>query len=743
MPDAHIRCKFFDDDGNPIGTGCRFGHKCRYVHPTDTDWSFATPHRGRATSDRPKNNRQGPTTDLGYSRPTSSHSEMQTQQDGGPLSGRSKWTASPTRTHQSSGSFSNSAGSGWGSSAWSNEPGPSSKPSEAPQQSLLGGWDSETAWDTSTKDSTSWNWGVPAQDSTSNGGSRAGSSSNPWGAWGTDTVQQSNVRTDEPKVPSFSQSTMNSPSILSATPVLSRLQKSGDRRGLTVDTSKRPSSPHKSTSDTISPSAHSTPRTPQDSEMRDNMLLASSSAPAPAARKFPLPTRIRPPLPTRLKQTSIATPSVVETTGNKPPPTPLSAPQDWTEIPLSSSITGRINQDDLASDASGSISQLATRDPMELHAKLIKEMMNAVSIRYRLLKAEDKKVKWREARASQCYQHSTPAAQKKLESTNQLYSEELGKLTKQLNSSLKMAVQYSDALNVHRDLIAKGLDTKKIILYTDELRDWVADLELPKRIFTARALVQQEKEQRDAFKRQKQEKVDTLRNSIYELELKATDIWDDFCHLQYIQPQRFREEFTIAKNAMEVENPGDTPDLEKMFADLGVGKERVEVVSNKTRALDGSLNEYMPKAQELQEQVKALEEEIADLRKKDQEIKAFRQTADAEIVQLEQWKTDDKQRLDQLSQQIEGLHKLPRPAPPPSINVDGLSPYINELVTAYVAKDIKPALDAIAEACERDVQLVKAEFDKLVEQVVVKTYDLVQMILRAHGWVPQIVPQPA
>lgn len=111
---------------------------------------------------------------------------------------------------------------------------------------------------------------------------------------------------------------------------------------------------------------------------------------------------------------------------------------------------------------------------------------------------------------------------------------------------------------------------------------------------------------------------------------------------------------------------------------------------------------------------------------------------------MEQWKTEDKERLDRLSQQIENLHKHPHPRAnvPPPITADDLSPYINDLVTAYVAKEIKPALDAIAGACERDNQLVKAELDKLVEQVVVKTYDLVQMSLRANGLIPRIVSHP-
>lgn len=132
-------------------------------------------------------------------------------------------------------------------------------------------------------------------------------------------------------------------------------------------------------------------------------------------------------------------------------------------------------------------------------------MTSAVLIRYRLLKAEDKKTKWRGARQSSCYHHSTPAAQKILESTNHQFSEALGKLNKQLNSSLKRVIQYSDALNTHKDFVAKGLDSQKILSYTDELRDWVASVELPRRMLATKVLIQQEKDEEETFRRRRRE----------------------------------------------------------------------------------------------------------------------------------------------------------------------------------------------------------------------------------------------
>ena len=118
-----------------------------------------------------------------------------------------------------------------------------------------------------------------------------------------------------------------------------------------------------------------------------------------------------------------------------------------------------------------------------------------------------------------------------------------------------------------------------------------------------------------------------LKSAIYELELKATDIWDDFCHLQYVQPGRFKKEFIAAGKALKQKSPDLMPDLEKTFTDLGVGKEKIELMSGAANKMDEKLNSHLPKVEQLREQIKSLENELADLRSKDKEIQDFRQQA--------------------------------------------------------------------------------------------------------------------
>ena len=132
-----------------------------------------------------------------------------------------------------------------------------------------------------------------------------------------------------------------------------------------------------------------------------------------------------------------------------------------------------------------------------------REITHAVLIRYDLINAEEQKDKWRRARQSSCYQHSTPAAQNILESTNHKYSEELAKLHKQLSLSLKLVVTYASDLNVHRESLGRGLDLRRIMIYTDSLRDWIVDLELPKRLFSVKSGIDSEKRRREAIKRQR------------------------------------------------------------------------------------------------------------------------------------------------------------------------------------------------------------------------------------------------
>lgn len=153
---------------------------------------------------------------------------------------------------------------------------------------------------------------------------------------------------------------MNSPRMLHASPALSRVQKNDRERGAGVSASEAISSS----------STQASTRAAQDVDMKDS-TQTTSSAPVPAPRKIPLPTR-RPLLPTRVKQSSTASSSVPEPTHNQQASlSPAIPPQDWSKIPLSGSITRRV-QDDVASDVSGPVSHLITRDPKELHEKLVK-----------------------------------------------------------------------------------------------------------------------------------------------------------------------------------------------------------------------------------------------------------------------------------------------------------------------------------------------------------------------------------
>lgn len=130
--------------------------------------------------------------------------------------------------------------------------------------------------------------------------------------------------------------------------------------------------------------------------------------------------------------------------------------------------------------------------------------MHAVIIRYGLLKAEERKEKWRNARGSACYQHSTPAAQKVLESTNQKLNEEISSLTKHLKAFLKEIIRCSDALNKHKGVLERGVDQKKILGYTNELRDWLGEVDLEKRLTFVKETIDHKRKEREALRNYKQ-----------------------------------------------------------------------------------------------------------------------------------------------------------------------------------------------------------------------------------------------
>lgn len=124
-------------------------------------------------------------------------------------------------------------------------------------------------------------------------------------------------------------------------------------------------------------------------------------------------------------------------------------------------------------------------------------------IRYKLLKIEEKKIKWRGARQSSSYHHSSPAAREILNRNSQDIADTIGILTKQLNSSLKKVIQYSDALNTHKQKLTKGLNSHNIMSYTSELRDWVVNVDLQRRLGDTKTFIRQREEENAAIKQRR------------------------------------------------------------------------------------------------------------------------------------------------------------------------------------------------------------------------------------------------
>lgn len=112
------------------------------------------------------------------------------------------------------------------------------------------------------------------------------------------------------------------------------------------------------------------------------------------------------------------------------------------------------------------------------------------------------------------------------------------------------------------------------------------------------------------------------------------------------------------------------------------------------------------------------------------------------LKRIEMRKRDDKAQLDQLFQKFQTLHQQSlHSQDDPSISsfeVDDLLPYSDALVTAYLMQEIKPALDAIVADVDTSRHVLADQLTKLTEQVVIRTYDMVQMTLKMNGLTLQL-----
>jgi len=103
---------------------------------------------------------------------------------------------------------------------------------------------------------------------------------------------------------------------------------------------------------------------------------------------------------------------------------------------------------------------------------------------------------------------------------------------------------------------------------------------------------------------------------------------------------------------------------------------------------------------------------------------------------------DDKAQLDQLFKKFQTLHQQsPHSQDGHSISsfeVDDLLPYSDALVAAYLMQEIKPALDTIVADVDTSRHVLTDQLTKLTEQVVIRTYDMVQMTLKMNGLTLQL-----
>jgi hypothetical protein len=111
-----------------------------------------------------------------------------------------------------------------------------------------------------------------------------------------------------------------------------------------------------------------------------------------------------------------------------------------------------------------------------------------------------------------------------------------------------------------------------------------------------------------------------MKNTVYELELKITDVSDGLRHLQVALPEHFQEEYIATEKLLEKEEyPGDVLAMERAFTEFSLREEAFHVVKEKIRGVDNKTLHQLPKFDNLREHIKALEEEVEDLRQKEKE----------------------------------------------------------------------------------------------------------------------------
>ncbi|KDR85696.1 hypothetical protein GALMADRAFT_132359 [Galerina marginata CBS 339.88] len=749
MPGPFPRCRGYDDDKNPVGKGCN-NPGCRFTHPDSSDWdrairksnNFASGPRqfGSSARNDPVRKPSGPWN--------SSHNANSTLL---PETGN-RWVTQA------------SSSSGIESRAPVNYPGKTVEPIVWPIEPSAKDSSTSGGWSTSGNEWTSSGGG--GWDSTGGGGwdSTGGSG---WQSSGDGEAASSGAAGGSggsaPSADSWTAGTTSS----GATGGWATSDSATTAFGVGNDNARDKNSEDKG-------------KQKADVTMRD---------PSPPPRPIPLPAprgvrresqstkSDQTPLQTdgkhsgqSLSKSPIATPSITKPTAPAPlprikPKTSLPPPPNLKKMALELSAskaaqeTGNIYMHDISDTQSP-----APPDPknytgpmgrVALYTDNLKLLQDLVVSHVLLDRAQQADVRWKRTQNSEIYAHATPLTRDFLDRHRTEYTKKVQDAKKRQGRALKALISLPDFATKTKNVNPKF--TKEVVKkYTEELRDWLNDLQMHKRLLV-------ERDAEDAKHRDLASALLPTSGSIsmemqppqptaQELFCRGNGTWKELKEVS----DELAERFSITQEQFYLEKYTRADDLDNQLQQIPMEVDDAIEVDTQDPADDllheithvgDNLGAQAIRAANLFKRIDELQAEYAIVVAEKEKMNQICVQAEEQFKEFELSKVANTIKIDELTAK---LHKLPlhrRIQPPstspPPVKMDHIVEHIRPLLLQRMQKEVSPIFEALRQRCLENQEDVAKEVEALVKPAVDMTDAICQRVMSMTLAQPTSSPAPA
>ncbi|TFK41867.1 hypothetical protein BDQ12DRAFT_710238 [Crucibulum laeve] len=349
---------------------------------------------------------------------------------------------------------------------------------------------------------------------------------------------------------------------------------------------------------------------------------------------------------------------------------------------------------------------------IQLYKKLIKYTQSVVKLHLDVERTQAEDNQWKRAQASQQFERPTPATKHKLESIREDYVRKVNHAKKRFEHGISALVELPNFSSTTTSDEDQSIDVHKIMRYTAELKDWVKDLQLDKRLhlqieeksiapIPPIKMQVDDKQPSELPQPTAREMLNKdgcswgdMKLALVDLESQIAQVTEEIYGYEYMDFPDLQDKIENAAAAV-VEAKQKAKDMKKKKK-----LDEITTLSTNSAVVGKQLEAQADNAAQLIIKIRAQEEELAKIQAENSAIEKVCNEAERQLEECKKWAVEDAQKIEEMRTQIQNLPpRRPRRRTPRPATVEELIPHIQALVDNHLKTEVAPILDALRIAC--------------------------------------------